>query len=312
MRILILGYHNIGYVCLKELLERGEEVIAVVTHRDDPEEEVWFESVAELALAHNIPLYRPENVNSPSTVLTIRGLRPDILFSFYYRQLLGREILEIPRMGCINLNGSLLPKYRGRCPVNWVLIHGEEKTGVTMHYMVEEADSGDIIAQKEVAIDFEDTAYTLHQKLARAALDLFRETFPLIKEGKASRIPQDHSQASYYGARRPKDGEIDWTRSARDIYNLVRAVTHPYPGAFTFYQGKRLFIWSAQLEQGGSPEGGDPGTIRRIVEGEGFVVSTGSGGLLIKQAQLEGGGEMRGDELLNQFQIQVRSQLGNG
>lgn len=246
MRIVVFGYHEIGYVCLQELLEAREDVVALVTARDDPLENIWFRSVAGLARAHGVPVHTPAEPNDPAFVETFRGWAPDIVFSFYYRRLLGSPLLAIPRRGCMNLHGSLLPRYRGRNPINWVLINGEERTGVTLHYMDERADHGDIIAQREVPIFPEDTALSLFRKMTGAARGLFRDTWPLIKAGQAPRRPQDHAQATYCRGRCPEDGLIDWEKSARDIANLVRAVTHPYPGAFTSCRGRRLFVWAAE------------------------------------------------------------------
>jgi len=135
MRAVVLAYHNIGCVGIEALLANGYEIAAVFTHRDDPNENLWFRSVAELAAQHEIPVFAPDDINHPLWVQRIREMAPDILFSFYYRDMVKPEILDIPTAGCLNLHGSLLPKYRGRCPINWVLVNGEEETGVTLHYM---------------------------------------------------------------------------------------------------------------------------------------------------------------------------------
>jgi len=214
MKIAVFAYHSVGYECLKVLLEAGDQVVAVVTHEDDPNEEIWFPSVAELARKRRLPVYTPSNPNLPAFVELIRSQAPDLVFSFYYRRLLARELLVIPRLGAINLHGSLLPKYRGRSPVNWVLVNGERETGVTLHYMVERADAGDIIAQRRVPIDLQDTALSLFRKITAAAAELLRETLPLIKSGIAPRIPQDAGQATKFGGRHPEDGKIAWEAPA--------------------------------------------------------------------------------------------------
>jgi methionyl-tRNA formyltransferase len=243
MKVIVLGYHNIGCICLEELLAQGEQVLAVFTHEDNPNENVWFRSVKELAQAHGVPTFTPPDINALEWVEKIRELKPDILFSFYYRNLVCQDLLDVPPMGCLNLHGSLLPKYRGRVPVNWAIIHGETETGVTLHYMVAKPDAGDIVAQRGVPIDFADTARTVFDKMTVAARELFHETLPLLREGRAPRLPQDLSQGSYFSGRKPEDGLIDWRWSALRIYNLVRAVTHPYPGAVTFLDGRKLFVW---------------------------------------------------------------------
>lgn len=296
MRIVVMAYHNIGYTCLEYLIRQGEEIVAVVTHADDPGEKVWFKSVRELAFAHFLPIYQPKKVNHPGFIEVMRRLCPDLIFSFYFRQILSPELLKLPPLGGINLHGSLLPAYRGRCPINWVLINGEEVAGVTLHYMEEKADSGDIISQREVPILWRDNALTLHGKMEEAARLLLQETFPLIKNGTAPRIPQDPSRASYYGGRKPEDGLIDWAQPAFVIYNLVRAVTDPYPGAFTHWNGKPLFIWESDLEPDSEPRrAGSPGQVTRILPGRGFSVTTGKGELLVIKASWGKGRPMRAD-----------------
>jgi methionyl-tRNA formyltransferase len=315
MKVVVFGYHNVGVECLKVLLDAGDEIIAVVTHKDDPKEEIWFESVAELAQAHGLSLHTPSDPSTPAFVELIRSLAPDIIFSFYYRRILSRALLEIPRLGAINLHGSLLPKYRGRSPVNWVLVNGERETGVTLHYMVEKADAGDIIAQRAVPIELEDTALTLFRKITTAAAGLLRETYPLIKSGTAARIPQNPAEATKFGGRRPEDGKIAWEASALAIYNLIRAVTHPYPGAFTFYRGRKLYIWAATLDGPTSNvqcptsnvNSSLPGTVVAAEKGKGILISTGEGSLLVRRAQLEGDKEACADKLA----IPVGSRLGH-
>ena len=246
MSIILLGYHNMGCMALKALKEIGCEIPAVFTHKDNPNENRWFDSLADLAKKMGIDVFFPENINTPKWIEKIRSYNPDIILSCYYRNLVKQEILDIPKIGAFNLHGSLLPKYRGRCPVNWQILNGEKKAGVTLHYMVVKADAGDIVGQKEVTIDEEDTAVTLFKKLEIAGKELIKEMIPRLLDGTAPRIPQDHSQATYFGGRRPEDGIIDWSKSAKDIYNLIRAVTWPYPGAFTFLNGKKIMIWWAK------------------------------------------------------------------
>jgi methionyl-tRNA formyltransferase len=286
-----------GVVCLQELLEQGANVATVVTHRDDPAETIWFGSVAELAAAHKIPSYTPGDPNTPGFVEEIRRLRPDLIFSFYYRRLLRPAMLALPGLGAINLHGSLLPRYRGRAPLNWVLIHGESITGVTLHYMDALADHGDIIAQRTVPIGIEDTALTLSRKLTAEGRQLLAETYPLILSGRAPRIPQEHAAATSFGRRTPADGVIDWSRSAWEIYNLIRAVTRPFPGAFTFLQGRRVYLWRARPPQVCKPQG-PPGTILGVGGGGVLAVATGDGILEVTAIQPEGELEMDGAQFL--------------
>ena len=244
MKAVVFAYHNIGIVGLEALVRGRFDIQAIFSHLDDPGENIWFGSVAEWGKKNRISVFCPENVNTPEWIETIRKISPEVIFSFYYRNLLGRDILMIPSMGSFNLHGSMLPAYRGRCPVNWVLVNGERRTGVTLHYIIEAPDAGEIVGQKEILIEFEDTAYTLYQKLCVKTNELLEEVLPLIKKGIAPRVAQNLKQGSYYGGRRPEHGKIDWRWPVMRIYNLVRAVTEPYPGAFTHLsQGEKLFIW---------------------------------------------------------------------
>jgi len=281
-RILVFAYHNVGYECLDALFRRGENIIGLFTHVDNPKEEIWFRSVASLARQHGIPVLTPESVNTPEWTVKIRDMKPDIIFSFYYRNMLREEILDLPRLGAFNLHGSLLPKYRGRVPINWAVLHGESRSGATLHYMVKKADAGDIVDQEAVAIGPDDTAVDVFNKITAAARKVLERQIDAIKAGTAPRRKQDEAQATYFGGRKPEDGRIDWTQSAERIYNLIRAVTHPYPGAFTEFKGQRLFIWQAKPLGRGQ---GKPGTVLSI---EPLRVATGSGSIEITRYQWEG------------------------
>jgi len=301
MRSIVFAYQDIGYVCLRELLRAGADVAAVITHEDDANEEIWFRSVARLAGDHGIPVFAPIDVNDDTWVDRLRAYAPDFLFSFYYRKLLGRRLLELPKLGALNLHGSLLPKYRGRAPVNWAILHGERQTGVTLHYMIEKPDRGDIVAQQAVTIADEDTAHTVYGKLGEAAAQLLRETYPLLCSGRAARLPQDQSQASYFGGRRPEDGRIDWSQPARRIYNLIRSVTHPYPGAFTHWRGRKLFIWEAAA----LPDTAvtlPPGAVEATQPA--VRVQCGDGLLEVRRLQVEGHEEMSAPEWAQRHSIQ--------
>jgi UDP-4-amino-4-deoxy-L-arabinose formyltransferase / UDP-glucuronic acid dehydrogenase (UDP-4-keto-hexauronic acid decarboxylating) len=293
MRAVVLAYHDVGCAGLQALLDGGDRVVAVYTHADDPIEGGWFGSVADLARSRGVPHVSTADVNLGNELERIRGLEPDILFSFYYRRLVRRELLAIPRLGALNLHGSWLPGYRGRSPVNWVLVQGETRTGVTLHYMTAEPDAGDIVAQRAVPIGFHDTALDLHRKIVREARALLDETLPSIRDGSNERRPQDRARGSYFGRRTSEDGRIDWSRPAVEIHNLVRAVTRPWPGAFTDAFGRRLTIWQARpIDFAGETS---PGRVR--IEGGRLVVETGQGLLEILRAQLADDRERDGAEL---------------
>ncbi len=250
MKAVVFAYHTLGVIGLRALKDAGFDIAAIFSHEDDPFEKCWFESVANWATENRVQIFLPEDVNTPEWLEKIRVLRPDAIFSFYYRRLLCGEILAIPHAGAFNLHGSLLPAYRGRCPVNWVLVNGETCTGVTLHHMVERADAGDVVAQRRIEIDFADTAETLYGKMAREAKELLDETLPLIASGSAPRRKQDLESGSYFSGRGHDDGKIDWNKSSVSIYNLIRAVTSPYPGAFAVLPGgEELIIWKARPER---------------------------------------------------------------
>ncbi len=284
--VVVFAYHDVGYVCLEELIRRGARVVGLFTHEDDPKEERWFRSVAELAHKHGIPVHKPGSVNNEEWQLRVRVLRPAVIFSFYYRHLIPEAILKLPRLGAFNMHGSLLPKFRGRAPINWVIIQGETQTGATLHHMVAKPDAGDIVDQEAVAIGPLETAREVFDKVTAAARQVLARQWDNIKSGKAPRTPQDNAQASYYGGRKPEDGRVDWTRSAREIFNLIRAVTHPYPGAFTHADGRRLFIWWALPRDG---DGGRPG---EVISTAPLRIAAGQGSLEVLRLQWTDGEEL--------------------
>jgi methionyl-tRNA formyltransferase len=246
MRAVVCAYGEIGAASLETLLELGVDVALVVTHDDAPDERIWFRSVAKLARSAGVRVIAPANVNAPDSLATIAASAPNFLFSFYFRHMMSKPLLEIVRRGALNLHGSLLPRFRGRAPVNWALVEGERETGLTLHYMDEKPDRGDIVAQRAVAIARDDSALSLTGKLAEAARELLRDATPLLAAGTAPRIAQDHSRSTYFSARSPENGAIDWSAPAERVSNLVRAVTHPWPGAFTSLRSRALAIWWAE------------------------------------------------------------------
>ena len=284
IKIVVCAYHNVGYRCLEELQRQGADVRLVFTHDDSPTEEIWFASVRELADKYGIP-YLTSDINEPANVARLKEIAPDFLLSFYYRNMITPEVLEIARKGALNLHGSYLPKYRGRVPVNWAVINGETETGATLHYMVEKPDAGDIVDREKVAIDFTDTALDVFTKVTDAAVTVISRSWPLLVAGTAPRIPMDLAAGSYFGGRKPADGQIDWTKNAMRIYNLIRGVTHPYPGAFTFLEGRKVVVWQAWPVEGS----GEPG---EVVSTEPLLVGTGVGLLEIKSLQFEGDAEI--------------------
>jgi methionyl-tRNA formyltransferase len=294
-KVVVCAYHNVGYRCLEELLRQGADVAMVFTHEDSPTEEIWFSSVRDLAEKHQIP-WRTTDINTPENIALLREIAPAFIFSFYYRNMIRKEALDIPAMGAMNLHGSYLPKYRGRVPVNWAIINGESETGATLHYMVEKPDAGDIVDQEKISILFTDTALDLFNRVTKAAVTVIGRSWPLLVAGEAPRIPMDLATGSYFGGRKPADGLIDWTKDAVRIYNLVRGVTHPYPGAFTYLDGRKVMIWQAWPVEGR----GEPG---RVVSIDPLLVGTGEGLLEIRSLQVEGEGEVSAQELVHSHTV---------
>ncbi|MCU1798794.1 bifunctional UDP-4-amino-4-deoxy-L-arabinose formyltransferase/UDP-glucuronic acid oxidase ArnA [Pectobacterium polaris] len=312
MKAIVFAYHDIGCVGLEALKQAGYEIQAVFTHNDASGENHFYGSVAKVAAEMDVPVFAPEDVNHPLWVNRIRELAPDVIFSFYYRTLLSDDILQLPSFGAFNLHGSLLPRYRGRAPVNWVLVNGETQTGVTLHKMVSRADAGDIVAQSVVTIDEEDTALTLHGKCRTAAAALLAQQLPLIRSREITLTPQDESQASYFGRRTAADGLIDWQKSAREINNLIRAVTEPYPGAFTFLGERKVIVWRARVVQNSDVKANgvkhEPGA---ILSTSPLVVSCGEDALEIVSGQSETGLYMSGSRLAAEMGMVPQAKLGN-
>ena len=276
-RAVVFAYHNVGARCLKVLLAHGVDVALVVTHEDNPNENIWFECVADVARDYGIPVAMPEDPNTPEFVAKLQALQPDFIFSFYYRLMLKPAILEIPKRGGYNMHGSLLPKYRGRVPINWAIIRGERETGATLHRMVEKPDAGEIVAQQAVPILPDDTAGEVFNKVTLAAEMALSTVLPQLVAGRATHVKPDLRQGSYFGGRKAEDGRIDWWRPAAEVHNLIRAVAPPYPGAFCDLGGHKLVINRSLGVPGRREESGKPQL--RLDEGCLFA-RCGDGGLV--------------------------------
>ena len=248
-RAVVFAYHDVGVRCLQALLSARIEVPLVITVRDDPNENQWFASVADTAREYGLPVAMPDNANDPELAAQVAALEPDFIFSFYYRSMLGAPILSSARRGALNMHGSLLPKYRGRAPVNWAILNGERETGATLHYMVERADAGDIVDQLAVPILDDDDAQVVFGKVTAAAEIILARSLPGLIAGDAPRRPQTIEPGQYFGRRSPEDGRIDWTQPALSIHNLVRAVAPPFPGAFTEVEGRQWWIHRTRVER---------------------------------------------------------------
>ena len=281
-RILFFGYSEVGHDCLDLLLGRGDNVIGLITHADHPDENIWFKTPAMVARDHAVPLETPESVNTPEWIGRITAMRPDLILSVYYRQMIGPQILALPSLGAFNMHGSLLPKYRGRAPINWAVLHGEPRIGMTLHRMVRRADAGAIVDQQGVDIAPRDTAEQAFRKVLPCARSVLARQIDHLLAGTAIETPQDESAATYFGGRSPDDGRIDWTRTSLEIFNLIRAVTAPYPGAFTEFGGARLMVWWAEPAPARS---GKPGEILSL---DPLVIATGDGALHLTRVEWRG------------------------
>ncbi len=246
MHAVVFAYHSVGARCLRVLLARGMRVDLVVSHPDDPAENLWFERVADVAAEHGIPLLLVDQRLDEQQLTRVRELRPDYVFSFYFRRMLPSAVLESARLAALNMHGSLLPRYRGRAPVNWAVLHGEAETGATLHLMQAKPDAGDIVAQQAVPILPDDTAREVFDKVTVAAEIALWGVLPQLLRGEIPRRRNALEQGSYFGGRKPEDGRIDWQQPAARVYDLMRAVAPPYPGAFFDAGGRRLIVARAR------------------------------------------------------------------
>jgi methionyl-tRNA formyltransferase len=241
-RILFFGYSEVGYECLQLLLARGDNVVGLFTHQDNPNEKIWFKTPAAAAEPKGIPIFTPEKVNTPEWIEKIAALRPDLILSVYYRNMISTKILQLPRLGAFNMHGSLLPKFRGRAPINWAVLHGESRLGMTLHRMVRAPDAGAIVDQEGVTIGSRDTAAEAFRKVLPCARQVLLRQIDALLAGTAKETPQNDAQATYFSGRTPDDGRIFWTQTTRQIFNLIRAVADPYPGAFIDLERSRLIV----------------------------------------------------------------------
>lgn len=302
MQVIFVGSQKIGYICLKEVLKLGYDVVAVFTFKPDPHE-TWEYSVDSIARQKGIPLFD----ESEFTVDSIRKLSPDAILVVGYRKIIPNETLEIPKQGIIALHASLLPKYRGQAPLNWAIINGENKTGITMFFMDEGIDTGDIIAQKETAIMPDETIVEIKERIIKLAGELIKEYMPLIEGGTAPRFKQPTEGT--YGCRRiPSDSLIDWNKSAKEVYNLIRACEPSY-AAYTYFNGKKLFILKASIYDGQTTYIGTLGQVGMVFkEDRSSLVVTGHGCIKVSVVKEEGGESVPASVYLKSSKIRLDGQ----
>ncbi|GAA0100019.1 methionyl-tRNA formyltransferase [Paraclostridium bifermentans] len=310
MKIVFMGTPEFAVPCLQKIIDEGHEVVAVVTQPDKPKgrgKKLAMPPVKELALKYDIPVYQPLKAREESFVDTLKEMNPELIVVVAFGQILPKSILDIPKYGCVNVHASLLPRYRGAAPLNWVIINGEEKTGVTTMYMDEGLDTGDMILKSEIPLDDEITAGELHDKMMIDGAKVLKETIDLIEKGEAPREKQSNENTCYSPIMNKSLGNIDWNKSAIDIHNLVRGI-NPWPSAYTTYEGQTMKIWKTKVIDKNSDK--DPGTIISV-DKEGINVSTSEGIVQIKEIQMAGKKRMEVPEYIKGNNINTDIILGS-
>lgn len=310
VRILFMGTPEFAVESLNRVVREGRDVIGVITQPDRPRgrgKKVMSPAVKVRAEELGIKVYQPSKIKDKEVIDNIKRMKPDIILVVAYGQILPEEILNLPPLGCINVHASLLPKYRGAAPINWVIIKGEKYTGITTMYMNEGLDTGDMIYQEKIEIVEQDTAGEIHDRLAVLGADVLAKTLKAVEKGEAPRIPQDHSKASYAPQLDRNTGKVDWSMNALDINNLIRG-TNPWPGSYTCYDGIRIKVWKASVCDLNSQ--GVPGTIIEVGR-KGMKVQTGKGRLLIEEIQMPSSRRMTVDEYIRGNTFKPKNILGD-
>lgn len=302
MRIVFVGTVDFSRHCLQQVLDCGGDVVSVLTlAKEDASFHADYADLSEVSRRYGVPVRNIKDINDSGNIEWLLSLKPDVIFVFGWSQLISKRILAIPSLGCIGTHPALLPRNRGRHPIIWALVEGLEESGLTFFYLDEGADSGDILWQKSFSIGLEDDAGSIYEKVKALAGDAIKEFLPRMEKGMTPRIPQDHSQATYWRKRTEKDGEINWTAPTMRTYNLIRALTHPYIGAHTYLDGRKIRLWHARLPREplrAEVKNLQPGTIFAMT-GSKFKVKTGDAYLRIFEYE-----HSRGQPL------EIRSQLG--
>lgn len=308
MKVVYMGTPEFAVPCLETLI-KNHEVMAVFTQPDRPSgrgHKINITPVKEKALEYNIPIFQPSTLKSETIINEIKTLNPDLIVVVAYGQILPKEILQIPRYGCINVHASLLPKYRGAGPINWVIINGEEKTGITTMYMDVGLDTGDMILKEEITIGEDETAGELHDRLMNLGAEVLEKTLILLEKGGVKPVPQNHSESSYAPMLTKELGRIDWNKSAEEIRNLIRG-TIPWPTSYTTYNGQVMKIWKSRVIE--SHKEHEPGKILEIQK-EAILVGTGKNILAIDEIQFSGKKRMSVKDYLVGNNMEINKILG--
>ena len=309
MKIVFMGTPDIAVGCLQKIIDEKHDILGVVTQPDKPVgrgKKMGMPPVKELALKYDIPVYQPIKARDEEFVQILKDLNPDLIVVVAFGQILPKAILDIPKFGCVNVHVSLLPKYRGAAPINWVIINGEDKTGVTTMYMDEGLDTGDMILTSEFDLNDEITAGELHDIMKEEGAKVLKETIDLIAKGEAPRIPQNHEEFTYAPMMNKTLGHIDFSKPAKEIHNLVRGV-NPWPSAYTTYKDQTMKVWKTKVLDETSEK--KAGTILKV-DKEGLRVSTNDNVLLIKEIQMPGKKRVLVEEYIKGNSIEINEILG--
>jgi methionyl-tRNA formyltransferase len=316
MKFVFVSFHQEGFDCLKALLEDGIKFEAIFTFTEEKVRAlsagVDFEPLARI---HDTPFYRVESIMSDEAIRLLEKIAPDIIFVIGWTEIVRKSVRDLAKYGCIGMHASLIPEYRGGSPVNWAIINGEERAGQTMFWLASKLDKGDLIDQEPVEISIHDTCGTVYKKVAEAGIKMLRRNMSPILEGAAPRLPQSELGKPVYPRRKPEDGLIKWDQSAKKVYDFIRAITHPYPGAFTMINKKKLFLWEAELiTEWPTADNLEPGEILAFCPGFGSssgsaIVKCANGAILLKRVQWEDGVEVDAYSLYQTKQLSEGSSV---
>lgn len=309
MKVIFMGTPDFAVPCLQALIDNKHEVLAVVTQPDRPvgrSSKLMPPPVKEKAMQYNIPVLQPEKIKAPEAVEALKALQPEVIVVVAFGQILSQAVLDIPPKGCINVHGSLLPKLRGAAPIQWSIINGDKTTGVTTMFMDKGLDTGDMILKREFEVYEDDTYETLHNRMSGIGAEVLIETLKLIAEGKAPRTPQEHDKHTYAPMLQKTTGRIDWSKSAREVYNLIRG-TYPWPGSYSTYMGKKFKVFASEIYEEESVNS-EYGIIKEV--GRDFLlVSCGKGSLKILELQFENEKRMGVEVYLRGHNIEINTRL---
>ncbi|MBI5298913.1 MAG: methionyl-tRNA formyltransferase [Deltaproteobacteria bacterium] len=296
MKVVFVGCVEFSRFALKALIDAKADIVGIFTIDDSLKKGVSdFACFDDLINGLNIPIFKFRDFNSKESLQTLENLNPDLMYVIGWSWLVKKQLMDVPKKGVIGLHPTLLPKGRGRAPIPWTILNGLKQSGATIFFIAEQADAGDILKQVSYPIDEDETATTLYKKVCEATYQLVSETYPKLIANREERLKQDDSLATLWIKRKPSDGLLHWSHSTKNLYTLIRAVTHPYPGAFTFLRGKKMIVWQAKPTL--CPKESFAGSVVSV-QNDGVVVTTGDGALLLELVQWEGDSKKAASDVL--------------